>query len=119
MNVLVAAYGMSRWACGHGAPFPLVTDRMVKYIANSAEKNMSSDESHTIVPTLTRLGRLARALGAVSVAVATRAIIAAPTARMTQTPPVAENPRLRKDEAPSETGGTDDRPVRSARTRGL
>jgi hypothetical protein len=29
---------------------------MEKYIANSAAKNMSSLESHTIVPTLTMLG---------------------------------------------------------------
>ncbi|GAA2700453.1 hypothetical protein GCM10010429_03200 [Micromonospora olivasterospora] len=32
--------------------------RMEKYIANSAAKNMSSLESHTIVPTLTMLGRV-------------------------------------------------------------
>jgi len=30
----------------------------VKYIAKSAAKNMSSDESHTMVPTATRFGRL-------------------------------------------------------------
>ena len=33
------------------------TARIVKYIANSAAKNISSLESHTIVPTLTMLGR--------------------------------------------------------------
>jgi hypothetical protein len=63
---------------------------MVKYIANSAAKNMSSDDSHTIVPTLTRLGRLARERGALSVAdtVATGSIIAAPADQMTQDPPL-------------------------------
>ena len=61
-------------------PSPLSTERMVKYIANNAAKNMSSDDSHTIVPTLTRLGRLARVRGALSVAdtVATASIITAP-----------------------------------------
>src|SRR5213592_4891407 len=33
-------------------------DRTVKYIANSAAKNISSLESHTIVPTLTTFGRI-------------------------------------------------------------
>ncbi|GHJ13972.1 hypothetical protein TPA0908_19670 [Micromonospora sp. AKA38] len=32
--------------------------RIEKYIANSAAKNMSSLESHTIVPTLTMFGRV-------------------------------------------------------------
>ena len=32
---------------------------MVKYIANSAAKNISSLESHTIVPTATMFGRVA------------------------------------------------------------
>ena len=35
---------------------PLSTERMVKYMANSAAKNISSEDSQTIVPTLTRLG---------------------------------------------------------------
>ena len=30
----------------------------MKYIANSAAKNMSSEDSHTMVPTLTMLGRV-------------------------------------------------------------
>ena len=38
---------------------------MVKYIANSAAKNMSSEDSQTIVPTLTRFGRLAGERGGV------------------------------------------------------
>jgi len=51
----------------------LSTDLMVKYIANRAAKNISSEDSQTIVPTLTRLGLLAGLRGAVStVAVATR-----------------------------------------------
>src|SRR6478609_621256 len=33
------------------------TDRIVKYIANSPAKNISSLESHTMVPTDTMLGR--------------------------------------------------------------
>ena len=33
------------------------TERSVKYIANSAAKNMSSEASQTIVPTLTVFGR--------------------------------------------------------------
>src|SRR3954447_17573942 len=88
MKVLAEAYGMSKWASGHGPPSPLVTDRIVKYIANSAAKNMSSDDSHTIVPTLTRLGRLAWDRGAVSVAVAvaTGSIIAAPLGASCRTP---------------------------------
>ena len=32
---------------------------MVKYIANSAAKNISSEDSQMMVPTLTRLGLLA------------------------------------------------------------
>jgi CheY-like chemotaxis protein len=43
----------------------LSTERIVKYIANSAAKNMSSDDSHTIVPTLTRFGLVAGDRGSV------------------------------------------------------
>src|SRR3954469_25012226 len=63
-------YGMSiSMPCGgHGWA---VTDRTVKYIANSAAKNMSSLESQMIVPTLTRFGRVNEAWrGAWSVAAA-------------------------------------------------
>ena len=35
-----------------------MTWRTVKYIANSAAKNINSEESQTMVPTLTMLGRL-------------------------------------------------------------
>ena len=41
---------------------------MVKYIANNAAKNMSSEDSQTIVPTLTRFGLLAGERGGVFVA---------------------------------------------------
>src|SRR5215475_15756013 len=34
------------------------TERIVKYIANRPAKNMSSLDNHTIVPTLTRFGRV-------------------------------------------------------------
>jgi hypothetical protein len=54
----------------------LSTDLTVKYIANSAAKNINSEESQMMVPTLTRLGLLAGVRGVVStVAVATEAII--------------------------------------------
>ena len=36
-----------------------LTDRTVKYIANSAAKNISSEDSQTIVPTAVVSGRLA------------------------------------------------------------
>src|SRR5581483_11851528 len=78
--VLNESNGRLRCVCGHSPPPALVTDLIVKYIANNAAKNMSSDDNQTIVPTLTRLGRLARARGAVSIAdaVATGSIITAP-----------------------------------------
>ncbi|GII60010.1 hypothetical protein Skr01_00950 [Sphaerisporangium krabiense] len=69
---------------------PRLTDRIVKYIANSAAKNMSSEDSQTIVPTLTRFGR--RDDGAVVVviadAVATRSIIAARPVGSPHDPPL-------------------------------
>ena len=39
---------------GHGGA--VVTDRIVKYIANSAAKNISSLESQTMVPTRDHVG---------------------------------------------------------------
>jgi hypothetical protein len=69
----------------------MFTERSVKYIAKSAAKNISSLESHTIVPTDTMLGRLAGACaGAVSItdAVATRRIVAGPGAFGLPTPHV-------------------------------
>ncbi|GAA0803166.1 hypothetical protein Sya03_28460 [Spirilliplanes yamanashiensis] len=41
---------------------------MEKYIANSAAKNMSSLESHTMVPTLTMFGRVSEWIRLVSMA---------------------------------------------------
>ena len=41
-----------------------LTARTVKYIANRAAKNMSSQASQTMVPTLTMLGRLTPCEGA-------------------------------------------------------
>jgi hypothetical protein len=62
--VLTAANGMFRSAVelSHsvstpGAAAAVVTDRIVKYAAKRAAKNISSLESQTIVPTLTMLGR--------------------------------------------------------------
>jgi hypothetical protein len=64
---------------------------MVKYIANSAAKNMSSEDSQTIVPTLTRFGL--RDAWAVVVeiadAVATGSIIAAEVVGPPHGPPIA------------------------------
>src|SRR6266702_1123053 len=77
--VLIDANGLSRCAPGQAPPAPLVTERTVKYIANRAAKNMSSEDSQMMVPTLTRLGRCGDgARGAVSavVTVATWAIMA-------------------------------------------
>ncbi|GAA4954888.1 hypothetical protein GCM10023205_15880 [Yinghuangia aomiensis] len=52
----------------------------MKYIANRAAKNISSDANQTIVPMLTKLGRSTAPWGAcpvsTAVAVATAAIIA-------------------------------------------
>src|SRR5215469_7177803 len=75
-RVLVVASGMLRCTGGHGLPRPLSTERIVKYMANSAAKNISSEDSQTIVPTLTRLGLLAGVRGVTSVvAVATRLLL--------------------------------------------
>ena len=52
------ASGRSSFTGGHGSPSPLSTERIVKYMANSAAKNISSEDSQMIVPTLTRLGLL-------------------------------------------------------------
>src|ERR1700678_783717 len=65
---------------GQGRPWPLSTERIVKYIANNAAKNMSSLDNQMMVPTLTRFGRLAgvRGTGSVTDAVATKVIITTP-----------------------------------------
>src|ERR1700733_8199382 len=78
---------------GQGSPWPLSTDRIVKYIANSAAKNMSSLDNQMMVPTLTRFGLLAgvRGTGAVSVtdAVATNVIIKTPRRGSAGDPPTS------------------------------
>src|ERR1700749_547207 len=67
---------------GKGRHWPLSTERIVKYIANKAAKNISSLDNQMMVPTLTRFGLLAglRGTAVVSVtdAVATKVIITTP-----------------------------------------
>src|SRR5271165_3553468 len=68
---------------GHGRPWPLSTERIVKYIANRAAKNISSLDNQMMVPTLTRFGLLAGLRGtavvvSVADAVATKVIITTP-----------------------------------------
>ncbi|GAA1679763.1 hypothetical protein GCM10009733_090710 [Nonomuraea maheshkhaliensis] len=78
-------------------PRPSLTDRMVKYIANSAAKNMSSEDSQTIVPTLTRFGLrydCAVVVEVIADAVATGSIIAAPVVGRSHDPPLAGTNRL-------------------------
>src|ERR1700755_1129380 len=76
---------------GQGRPWPLSTERIVKYIANSAAKNMSSLDNQMMVPTLTRFGRLAgvRGTGSVTDAVATRVIITTPRRGCAADPPTS------------------------------
>src|ERR1700728_3511506 len=68
---------------GQGRPWPLSTERIVKYIANRAAKNISSLDNQMMVPTLTRFGLLAWVRGTAAVvsvadAVATMVIITTP-----------------------------------------
>src|SRR6478735_12158268 len=86
MMVLAVANGMFRssvWLSQSSG----FTARMVKYMANSAEKNISSDESQTIVPTLTMFGRLtptwAGVVSTAAVAVATGGIVSVLTPGIT------------------------------------
>src|SRR5579863_2595086 len=80
---------MSRCAPGQARPWPLSTDLIVKYIANSAAKNISSEDSQTMVPTLTRLGLLAGERGVVcAVAVATKQLLRQPVGDRYATPRV-------------------------------
>src|SRR3954470_22697144 len=77
--VLTAAKGTLSFSvfCAHSSG---LTDRIVKYDAKRAAKNISSLESQMIVPTLTMLGRSwcpwSREAGIVVEAVATRLIMA-------------------------------------------
>src|SRR5664279_4606298 len=90
--VLTAANGRSRWlvaSCQTAGPW---TARIVKYIAKRAAKNISSEESQTMVPTPTTLGRLAGppcgvAAGADAVAVATGCILPGPAPASDPDPP--------------------------------
>src|ERR1700735_2689819 len=70
----------SRCAPGQCRPSPFSTERIVKYIANSAAKNISSEDSQMIVPTPTRFGRLAGERGTTSPtdAVATTSLLRQP-----------------------------------------
>src|ERR1700733_2032405 len=76
---------------GQGRPWPLSTERIVKYIANSAAKNISSPDNQMMVPTLTRFGRLAgvRGTGSVTDAVATKVIITTPRRGRAADPPTS------------------------------
>jgi hypothetical protein len=56
--VLVAEKGIFNISVDSAQIFGPCTALVVKYIAKSAAKNISSDESQTMVPTATRLGRL-------------------------------------------------------------
>src|SRR5487761_1077037 len=79
---------------GQGRPWPLSTDRIVKYIANSAAKNISSLDSQMMVPTLTRFGLLAGPRGtgvSVTDAVATMVIITTPRRGCTPDPRVSHD----------------------------
>ncbi|GLW21157.1 hypothetical protein Mame01_12000 [Microbispora amethystogenes] len=89
--MLKVANGTSRCASGQCVPCPRLTDRMVKYIANSAAKNMSSEDNHTMVPTWTRFGRLdpcGLVVVVIADAVATPSIIAAPQVGSPHDPPL-------------------------------
>src|SRR3954452_6146791 len=68
-----------------------LTDRTVKYMANSAAKNISSLDSHTIVPTLTTLGLMRDPCDGTfsrAEADATEGILAGRPARRRHDPPV-------------------------------
>ncbi|GAA3118551.1 hypothetical protein GCM10017600_35580 [Streptosporangium carneum] len=74
---------------------------MVKYIANSAAKNMSSEDSQTIVPTLTRSGlrdECAVVVVEIADAVATGSIIAALLVGSPHDPPIGD-PRVPQNRA--------------------
>src|SRR5690242_3051756 len=94
--VLIAAKTSVRWLVASFQTCGPWTARTVKYMANSAAKNMSSDDSHTMVPTATLLGRSGAAgapLGVTSaVAVATRGILPGEGAVSDPDPPVRHSP---------------------------
>ena len=58
MSTSVTGTAWTRFSSvGGGGHLPPACERAVKYIANSPAKNISSLESHTMVPTLTIFGR--------------------------------------------------------------
>src|SRR5579875_3680303 len=87
---------------GQGRPWPLSTERIVKYIANNAAKNMSSLDNQMMVPTLTRFGRLAgvRGTGSVTDAVATKVIITTPRRGCAADPPTSCLPWEKSEDHP-------------------
>src|SRR3954447_14003236 len=90
MIVNGAAVFRSRWTSG-GGQLGSLTDRTVKYMANSAAKNISSLDSHTIVPTLTTLGLMRDPCDGTfsrAEADATEGILAGRPARRRHDPPV-------------------------------
>src|ERR1700749_1274547 len=97
---------------GQGRPWPLSTERIVKYIANSAAKNMSSLDNQMMVPTLTRFGRLAgvRGTGSVTDAVATKGIITNPRRGRAAAPPTSPTSLKKTEGAGAGSRGTGGRP---------
>src|SRR4051812_22484629 len=97
-RVLTVAYGTLS-LLGPPTHSSGTTDRMVKYIANSPAKNMSSLDSHTMVPTEAMLGRLtAGCAGPVCTAdaVATAALLPYPGHEVQATPRWSANLRPRR-----------------------
>src|ERR1051325_3175461 len=80
--------------------------RMEKYIANSAAKNISSLESHTIVPTLTMLGRVSEWIWLLAIAGAavTASLLPPITPLMTLGPVVAHDVGSLRVSAPNSGG---------------
>src|ERR1700722_16245722 len=103
---------------GQGWPWPLSTERIVKYIANSAAKNMSSLDNQMMVPTLTRFGLLAgvRGTGSASVtdAVATNVIITTPRRGCAADPPSSLGTWNKTEREPARFGPVD-RPATACR----
>ena len=87
---MIEANGMLRCSVLLAQPRSGWTDRTVKYIANSAAKNISSEDSQTMVPTTDHVGsvgRMRRGARADAVAVATARIITAAPARVATATP--------------------------------
>ncbi|GGO53372.1 hypothetical protein GCM10012287_39830 [Streptomyces daqingensis] len=96
--VFVAENGMfSASACSFQKSAP-VTDRRVKYIAKRAAKNISSELSQMMVPTLVRFGRLTDGCAcpvSTAVAVATIDIMSVAHPALTAGVPFGVSGRLR------------------------